>query len=56
MGWYAATDGSVRSRGTMYFALHPHGQWGAVARDADTASAAIADLKSQEADVARADV
>src|SRR4051812_45916063 len=26
MGWYAANDGSVRSKGTMYFALHPHGQ------------------------------
>ena len=25
MGWYAATEGSVRSKGTMYFALHPHG-------------------------------
>ena len=24
MGWYAGT-GSVRSKGTMYFALHPHG-------------------------------
>lgn len=26
MGWYAAVDGSVRSKGTMYFVLHPHGQ------------------------------
>jgi transcriptional regulator with XRE-family HTH domain len=26
MGWYAAEDGSVRSKGTMYFVLHPHGQ------------------------------
>ncbi|ADP84819.1 helix-turn-helix transcriptional regulator [Pseudofrankia inefficax] len=25
MGWYAADDGSVTSKGTMYFALHPHG-------------------------------
>lgn len=25
LGWYAATDGPVRSKGTMYFALHPHG-------------------------------
>ena len=25
MGWYAATDGAVRSKGTMYFVLHPHG-------------------------------
>ena len=25
MGWYAAIEGSVRSKGTMYFTLHPHG-------------------------------
>jgi transcriptional regulator with XRE-family HTH domain len=23
MGWYAANDGSVRSKGTMYFVMHP---------------------------------
>lgn len=74
MGWYAATDGSVRSKGTMYFALHPHGQrmsgrwvgmsydgkvvtgWGAMARDADAASAAISDLKNQETGIARSDM
>jgi transcriptional regulator with XRE-family HTH domain len=26
MGWYRATDEAVRSKGTMYFALHPHGR------------------------------
>ncbi|MCP2281058.1 helix-turn-helix domain-containing protein [Nocardia amikacinitolerans] len=26
MGHYWATDGSVRSHGTLYFSLHPHGQ------------------------------
>jgi transcriptional regulator with XRE-family HTH domain len=26
MGWYAAAEGGVRSKGTMYFVLHPHGQ------------------------------
>ncbi|MDQ7904827.1 helix-turn-helix transcriptional regulator [Phytohabitans sp. ZYX-F-186] len=26
MGWYAALDGGTRSKGTMYFVLHPHGQ------------------------------
>ena len=26
MGWYAAAEASVRSKGTMYFVLHPHGQ------------------------------
>jgi hypothetical protein len=25
MGWYAANDGSVRSKGTMYFVMHPQG-------------------------------
>ncbi len=25
MGWYTASDGSVRSKGTMYFVMHPHG-------------------------------
>lgn len=27
MGWYIATEGAVRSKGTMYFQLHQHGQW-----------------------------
>jgi hypothetical protein len=26
MGWYVATEGAVRSKGVMYFALHQHGQ------------------------------
>jgi transcriptional regulator with XRE-family HTH domain len=25
MGWYAANDGAVRSKGTVYFVIHPHG-------------------------------
>jgi hypothetical protein len=25
MRWYAANDGSIRSKGTMYFVLHRHG-------------------------------
>lgn len=25
MGWYVAIDGSVRSKGVLYFVLHPHG-------------------------------
>jgi transcriptional regulator with XRE-family HTH domain len=24
-GWYAAEDGSIRSKGTMYLVMHPHG-------------------------------
>ena len=74
MGWYAAADGAVRSKGTMYFVLHPHGQhmsgrwvgmsydgnivsgWGAMARDADTATSIIKNLKGQERGLERADV
>lgn len=26
IGWYAATEGSVRSKGSLYYSLHPHGQ------------------------------
>ena len=25
MGWYASYDGSILSKGTMYFVVHPHG-------------------------------
>ncbi|WP_328536452.1 helix-turn-helix transcriptional regulator [Streptomyces sp. NBC_00344] len=25
MGWYVANEGPVRSKGTLYFVLHPHG-------------------------------
>lgn len=25
MGWYAANEGSIRAKGTLYFAIHPHG-------------------------------
>lgn len=30
MGWYRSTEGAGRSKGTMYLALHPHGEhaWG----------------------------
>ncbi len=30
MGWYRSAEGAVRSKGTMYLALHPHGEhaWG----------------------------
>jgi transcriptional regulator with XRE-family HTH domain len=26
MGWYAANDGAIRAKGTMYFVMHSHGQ------------------------------
>lgn len=25
MGWYRSTDAAVRSKGTLYLVLHPHG-------------------------------
>ena len=30
IGWYRSTDGAVRSKGTLYLSLHPHGTsaWG----------------------------
>jgi transcriptional regulator with XRE-family HTH domain len=28
MGWYRSSDAAVRSKGTIYFALHPHGTHG----------------------------
>lgn len=30
LGWYRSTEGATRSKGTMYLALHPHGEhaWG----------------------------
>jgi hypothetical protein len=27
MGYYAAADGNVRSKGTMFFTLHPQGEY-----------------------------
>lgn len=54
MGWYAAADGSVRSKGTMYFVLHPHGQrmsgrWVGLSYDGDimTGWAAITREKNE---------
>lgn len=38
VGWYRSTDGAVRSKGTMYLALHPHcthawGRWTGMSYD-----------------------
>ena len=43
MGWYVAGEGAVRSRGTMYFALHQHGaymvgRWGGLSYDGPVVS------------------
>ena len=53
MGWYAAADGATRSKGTLYFVLHPHGQqmtgrWVGLSYDSDLATgwAALARTKT----------
>jgi hypothetical protein len=43
MGWYAAADGNVRSKGTMFFMLHAqgeyaHGRWVSLSYDGPVVS------------------
>jgi transcriptional regulator with XRE-family HTH domain len=43
MGWYAAEDGAVNSKGTLYFVLHTHGVnargiWAGMSHDGDILS------------------
>lgn len=43
MGWYSANDGAVGSKGTLFFALHTHGQqaggiWTGISHDGDLLS------------------
>jgi transcriptional regulator with XRE-family HTH domain len=54
MGWYAAADGATRSKGTMYFVVHPHGQqmtgrWVGLSYDSnlETGWAALARTKTE---------
>ncbi len=54
MGWYAADDGSVRSKGTLYFVMHPQGQrmagrWVGLSWDGDSVTG-IATMARTEAD------
>jgi transcriptional regulator with XRE-family HTH domain len=53
MGWYVADEGAVRSRGTMYFALHPHGmhmvgKWVGLSHDGPVVSGWGAIAKSEK--------
>lgn len=46
MGWYAADDGSVRSKGTVYLRVHPHGQvlrgrWVGLSHDGDVSGIGV---------------
>lgn len=53
MGWYVANDGPVRSKGTMYFVLHPHGvnlsgRWVGLSYDGKVITGWGAAAKSEE--------
>lgn len=53
IGWYAATDSAVRSKGTMFFHLHPHGQhmmgrWVGLSHDGPLITGRAAVAKSQD--------
>src|SRR3954470_7015013 len=52
MGWYAAADGNVRSKGTMYFVLHAqgeyaHGRWVGLSYDGPVVSGYAALARTQ---------
>ena len=53
MGYYAAADGNVRSKGTMYFVLHPqgdyaHGRWVGLSYDGPVVSGHATLARSQD--------
>ena len=53
IGWYAADDGSVRSKGSLYFVLHPQGQrmtgrWVGLSWDGDTVSGLAAMARTED--------
>lgn len=61
MGWYAATDNSVRSKGTLYLVLHPHGQhltgrWVGMSHDGNivTGAGAMAHSETEARDLVHA--
>src|SRR3954452_23653408 len=60
MGYYAAADGNIRSKGTMYFVLHArgeyaHGRWVGLSYDGPVVSgcAALAQTQDQVQEVMR---
>ena len=53
MGYYAAADGNVRSKGTMYFVLHAqgeyaHGRWVGLSYDGPVVSGYAALARTRE--------
>ena len=62
MGWYTATESSIRSKGTLYYAIHPHGQsmtgrWVGLSHDGlvITGAAALAQSESRARAILDAD-
>ena len=54
MGWYAADDQAVRSKGTLYLRIHPHGQqitgsWTGLSYDGPEVTGRAAIARTQEA-------
>jgi hypothetical protein len=53
MGWYVADDGSVRSKGTVYFVLNPQGRrmtgrWVGLSWDGDTVTGLAAMARTED--------
>lgn len=60
MGWYAADDQAVRSKGTFYYVIHPHGhqmrgRWVGLSYDGpiQTGWSAIARTEQESQDLLR---
>jgi len=54
MGWYAADDQAVRSKGTLYLVIHPHGhqlhgRWTGLSYDGPVISGWSAIARTEEA-------
>lgn len=54
MGWYAAADQAVRSKGTLYFVVHPHGhqmrgRWTGLSYDGPLQSGSAAIARTEDA-------
>ncbi|MGB3187519.1 MAG: hypothetical protein WBG36_05835 [Ornithinimicrobium sp.] len=60
IGWYTANDDAVRSKGSMFFHLHPHGQhitgrWVGLSHDGPLITGVAAIAKTREAALANLD-
>ena len=53
IGWYAAVEGSIRSKGSLYYTIHPHGQqmtgrWVGLSHDGTVITGAATMAKTTE--------